>query len=202
MDELSEPQAPSWKRFLSPWKIAAILIAFFLLVQGYLYWRDRTIIRDLESDPAFATPAFQLRFSRKMSYDPHTFIGRGAQGGLWRWTPGGLELTEEGRRFFEQQGDQFISHAAAGRRRVRRISRMERRGGREPQLLIDFFYEWAEIFPPAAVLPFPPPRQGQEYFASARLAPGPEGWTVQSLEARDFDEAMTRLREIASGVRR
>jgi hypothetical protein len=197
-----DPLEPSWKRLLSPGRIAAVLVAFFLIVQGYLWWRDRAIAQDLERDPAFATPAFELRFSRKMPYDPLTFLGRGAKAGLWRWTPEGLELTEEGRSFFEQQGDQFVSRAGAGRRRIRRISSIVRGDGGEPQLAVDFFYEWTELSPAAANLPFPAPRQGQEYLASARLARGPEGWQVQSLEARDFDEAMGRLREIASGVRK
>jgi hypothetical protein len=202
MSELSASPEPSWGRFLSPWKIAAAIMAVFLAVQGYLFWQDRTIGQDLESDPSFATPDFELRFSRKMPYDPLTFLGRGARAGLWRYTRDGLELTEEGRKFFQQEGDQFVSIAPAGRRQVRRISSIERRDGSEPQLFINFFYEWTEISPAAASLPFPPPRPGQEYFASARLVRGPEGWNVQFLEARDFDEALARLQELASGVRK
>lgn len=202
MSELSASPEPSWRRFLSPWKIAAAILAAFLAVQGYLFWQDRSIGQDLESDPSFATPGFELRFSRKMPYDPLTFLGRGAKAGLWRYTREGLELTEEGRKFFQQEGDYFVSAASAGRRRVTRISSIEHRDGSEPQLLITFFCEWIELSPAAASLPFPSPRQGQEYFASASLVRGSEGWKVQSLEARDFDEAMARLREIASGVRK
>ena len=184
---------------VSPWGIAAVLVGAFLLSQGYESWRDRGLQAAIEGYEPFASPTFDLQFSRKLPFDPLSFLGRGVQSGLWQWTPEGLILTDEGRKFFEQSGDQFISHASAGRRKVRRMpSIRSRSGGRE----IEFFYEWTEISAPAAALLYPPPRAGEEYLGRATLAQERGAWKVTSIETRDFDETRSHLQDIASGVRR
>ena len=184
---------------LSPWGIAAVLVGIFLLAQGYLAWRDRGLVSAIESYEPFAAPPFDLQFSRKLPYDPLSFLGRGAQAGFWQWTPAGLVLTDEGHKFFEQAGDQFLSRSAAGRRTLKRV-RSDRtvNGQRE----VEFFYEWAEISPPAAVLPLPPPRAAEEYLGQASLVQEGGVWKVTSLQTRDFEEPMARLKDAASGVRK
>lgn len=190
---------PAWKRLLTPWRIAAALLAGFLLSQAYFSWQDRSLIAALNSHPPFAMPAFELRFSRRIPYDPLTFVGRGARAGLWKWTPEGLELTPEGGAYFRMEGEWIVSHAVAGRRRYARLRERTREGEHER---IAFFYQWEEISIPAVALLFPPPELGKEYLATAVMSRTAEGWTVRSLQTRDYDEPLAHLQSIASGVRR
>ncbi|MGH9786094.1 MAG: hypothetical protein ACRD88_18140, partial [Terriglobia bacterium] len=200
MNGESESRKPAGLRefFASPWKVAGVLFAIFLVVQGYLALRDREVTGAIDEQGPFAVPALPLQFSRKMAYDPLSFLGRGRQAGLWNWTPDGLVLTEEGKKFFEQAGEQFLSRAPAGRRRVTRVSDIAASDGRRE---IWFFYEWTEIAPPAAALLYPPPRPGAEYLGRAVLEQAEGAWRVTSLETRDFDESLARLQDIAAGVR-
>jgi len=184
---------------VSPREVAAVLVIGFLLVQGYLLIRDRDLTSAIDRHTPFAQPALPLEFSRKMAYDPLSFLGRGRQAGLWDWTPEGLVLTDAGRSFFEASGDRFASRASAGRRRVARISDIVARDG---QREIFFFYEWTEITPPAAALLYPAPQTGGEYYGRAVLEQDQGEWKVTSFETRDFDEPLARLRDIAAGVRR
>ncbi len=180
-------------------EIAAVLIIVFLFVQGYLAVRDRGFRVAIDSHAAFAQPALPLEFSRTMDYDPLSFLGRGRQAGLWDWTPEGLVLTETGRGFFETSGDRFVSRTSAGQRKVTRLSSIDDRDGRRE---ISFFYEWTEITPPAAALLFPAPRTGTEYLGRAILEQQEGDWMVSSFEARDFEEPLARLQDIAAGVQR
>ena len=184
---------------LSPWGIAAVLVGIFLLLQGYLAWRDRGLVAAIEGYEPLAAPAFDLQFSRKLPYDPLLFTGRGAQAGFWKWTPAGLVLTEEGQEFFEQSGDQFIGHAPAGRRRLSRIRDIRSQNG---QQVIEFFYEWTEVSPLVTALLRPAPRTAEEYLGHAVLEREQGAWKVVSLQARDFEEPMAHLKDIASGIRK
>ena len=201
MNASDNPGEPlSLRAFLmSPWKVAAVLVGIFLVVQGYLALRDRGVAAAIAEQEAFAAPALSLRFSRKMAYDPLSFLGRGKQAGLWNWTPDGLVLTEEGKKFFEQSGDQFRSLAPAGQRRVTRLRDIGESGGRRE---VFFFYQWTEVAPPAAALLHPAPQPGVEYLGRAVLEQADGAWRVASFETRDFDEPLARLRDIAAGVRR
>ncbi|MBI2820361.1 MAG: hypothetical protein HYX73_10310 [Acidobacteria bacterium] len=193
-------EEPKWKRFLTPWKITAVLIAAFLISQAFISWRDSFIVSTLDNSPAFAVPEFTLEFSRKIQYDPLTFVGRGARAGFWTWTPEGLELTSEGIKYFRLEGGMIVSQVQAGRRKVSRIRNKEMRDGIALRYTIDFLYEWTEISPPAVALLYPPPKMKDEYLGKAILYQGPNGWEVTSLETRDFDEPLEHLQSIASGV--
>lgn len=197
MSESSVAEEPAWKRLLTPWKIAAALLAVFLIIQAYLMWRDSFAVSALNNFPAFATPELKLSFSKKIQYDPLSFVGRGARAGLWTWTPQGLELTPEGSKYFRMDGEMIVSQGAAGRRRLSRIR--ERTMQAERQQIV-FFYQWEEISPPLAALLSPPPKLGDEYLASAMLARSDTVWEVSSLETRDFDVPLAHLQSIASGV--
>ncbi|MBI3935195.1 MAG: hypothetical protein HY316_10935 [Acidobacteria bacterium] len=197
MSALIGTEEPVWKRFLTPWKIAAVLLAVFLISQAYLTRRDRVMVSALDSPPAFATPELKLEFSKNIPYDPLSFVGRGARAGFWTWTPQGLELTPEGSKYFRMDGDRMVSQAAAGRRRFSRLRERTTHG--ENQQIV-FFYQWEEITPATAALLFPPPKLGEEYLASAVLVPSGDAWQVSSLETRDFDEPLAHLQSIASGV--
>ena len=199
MNESSVAEEPAWKRLLTPWKIAAVLLAVFLISQAYLTWRDSFAVSALNNYQAFAAPELKLSFSKKTQYDPLSFVGCGARAGLWTWTPQGLELTPEGSKFFRMDGEMIVSQGAAGRRRLSRIR--ERTTQAESRQIV-FFYEWEEIAPPTAALLAPPPKLGDEYLASAVLMRAGNGWEVSSLETRDFDEPLVHLQSIASGVRR
>ena len=184
---------------LSAKEIAAVLVIVFLLVQGYLAIRDRGLESSINDHAAFAHPALPLEFSRKMDFDPLSFLGRGQQAGLWEWSEEGLLLTEDGKTFFEQSGDQFISQATAGQRRVTRLSNITSGDERRE---ITFFYEWTEVTPPASALLFPAPRTGTEYLGRAVLEQEQGSWKVTSFETQDSDEPLGRLQDIAAGVRR
>ena len=184
---------------LSAREVAGVLVIVFLLVQGYLAIRDRGLTSTIGGHAAFAQPGLPLEFSRKMDYDPLSFLGRGRQAGLWDWTPEGLVLTETGRGFFEAAGERFVSRASAGQRRVTRLSSINTREGRRE---ISFFYEWTEVTPPAAALLFPAPQTGKEYLGRAVLEQEQGDWKVTSFETQDFDEPLARLQDIAAGVRR
>lgn len=196
----NDTEEPNWKRWLTPWKIAVVLIAAFLISQAFYSWRDRSIVSALDNSPAFAIPEFTLEFSRKIQYDPLTFVGRGARAGFWTWTPEGLELTPEGLEYFRKEGGMIVSQVQAGRRKVSRIRNKETRDGRALRYTIDFFYEWTEISLPAVALLYPPPKMNSEYLGKAILHQGPNGLEVTSLETRDFDEPLAHLQAIASGV--
>ncbi len=187
-----------FKSLLTPWRIAAILIGIFLLGQGYLAWRNLAFETALESHAPFATPVFELEFSRHFPYDPLSFIGRGARAGLWEWSPEGLNLTEEGNTFFQEFGERFVSQAAAGQRRISRFrtNREVREGVRH----IDFLYEWIEVSLPAAALVVPPPREEEVYLGRAVLVLEGGQWKVASFQTLDFEEPMAHLQEVATGV--
>ena len=184
---------------LSAKEVAAVLVIVFLLVQGYLAIRDQGLRSSIDSHAAFAQPDLPLEFSRKKDFDPLSFLGRGQQAGLWDWTPEGLELTADGKNYFDQTGDQFVSRASAGQRKVARLSNISTRDGRRE---ISFFYEWTEVTPPASALLFPAPRTGTEYLGRAVLEQEQGDWKVTSFETQDFDEPLSRLQDIAAGVRR
>jgi hypothetical protein len=200
MNDETETGKPTGLRafLMSPWKVAAVLLGIFLLVQGYLVWRDRGVTAALDGYEPFAAPAFPLQFSRKMPFDPLSFLGRGRQAGLWNWTQDGLVLTEEGKKFFEQSGEQFLSRAPAGRRRVTRLRDIGESGGRRE---VFFFYQWTEVAPPAALL-YPAPQPGEEYLGRATLEQADGTWRVTSFQTLDFEEPLARLQDIAAGVRR
>jgi hypothetical protein len=189
----------SLKKLLSPWGIALGLLLVFLAWQGYGYWKDRGLEQALERDPAFASPELKLDFSKKIQYDPLSFVGRGAHAGLWTWTPKGLELTPEGGKYFRMDGDQIVSQAPAG---TRRLTRIQLQSSTAAGTQLDFFYEWVELSPAAEALLKPAPRKGEEYLARAVLERTGAGWQVKSLETRDFDEPLGRLQDIANGVLR
>lgn len=191
-------EEPRWRRFLTPWKIAAVLLAAFLITQGYLWWRSRFIVEVMNDFPAFATPGFKLEFSSKIQYDPLTFVGRGARAGFWKWTPQRLVLTESGRRYFRMEGDKIVSQMTAGRRQLSGLREQSTQGDR---IRINFYYRWEELSPPTVALLYPPPKLGEDYLGSAVLVRLGEKWEVTSLETRDFDEPLEHLQSIASGVR-
>lgn len=196
--EANSPKRAIFHRILSPWGIAIIILALFFLGQGYLAWRDRSVKEALESDVSFATPALDVAFSKKLPYDPLSFIGKGARAGLWQWTPEALVLTDEGRKFFSESGDLFVSHAAAGKREVKRIR--INAGTKEGDRRVEFVYQWTEVSPPAAVLLNPPPRQNDDYPGQAVLTHEGGSWKVKSLRTQDFDDTLAHLKQAASGV--
>ena len=183
----------------SPREIAGVLVILFLLVQAYLAVRDHGLTAAIDGHAAFAQPTLPLEFSRTTAYDPLSFLGRGRQAGLWNWTPEGLVLTDEGRFFFDPSGDRFVSRASAGRRRVTRLFDITTRDG---QREVSFFYEWTEVTPPAEALLRPAPRTETEYLGRVLLEQDAGEWRVTSFETRDFEESLSRLQDIASGVRR
>ena len=188
----------SWtKRLLSPWSIAAALLAAFFLYQGWDAWRDRALYDALNNHAAFGAPAFPLEFSRTIQYDPLSFVGRGARAGFWQWTPQGLVLTDRGREYFREEGGKFISAAPAGRREVTRIRWREAQGVRQQ---LEFFYAWTELSPVTVALLYPSPKPEQEFLGNAALIREGSGWRVESVSTRDFDEPLARLQKIASGV--
>ncbi|MBI4460361.1 MAG: hypothetical protein HY648_09930 [Acidobacteria bacterium] len=203
MSAASAPSSPSKKphpfvrRLLSPWGAAAVLVVVLLLVQAYLVRQDRVLISALDNFPPFAAPEFALRFSRKTPYDPLSFVGRGARGGLWQWSPEGLILTEKGRQFFTEAGQDFVCQTTAGRRRVTRIRSDASRDG-ERQL--EFSYEWVELSAPAAALLYPQLRLEEDYLGRATLTEEQGNWRVQSFQTPDFDNPLAHLQEVASGV--
>ncbi len=196
-DEQVTPAQKFFKSLLTPWRITAILIGVFFLGQGYLTWRNLAFETALESHAPFATPEFELEFSRRLPYDPLSFIGRGAQAGLWEWSPEGLNLTEEGSAFFQESGGRFVSQAVAGQRRINRFR--SNNEVREGERHIDFLYEWTEVSLPAAALLVPPPREEETYLGRAVLVREDGQWKVASLQTLDFEEPMAHLQEIATG---
>ena len=197
---MSEDQVPpAWKRLLTPWKVAALLIAAFLLSEGYLTWRDSFLVGAINDAPAFGSPELKLSFSKKIQYDPLTFVGRGAHAGFWTWSPQGLQLTPEGEKYFRMDGDTIVSQAGAGRRKLSRIrDRVAAVDGEK----VTFFYRWEELSPVTTALLSPPPKLGDEYLADAIVTRRGGAWQVVSTEARDFEEPLQRVQDAAAGVRR
>jgi hypothetical protein len=196
--ESGVPERAIFKRILSPWGIAAIIMAIFFLGEAYLAWRDSAVETALASDPAFQSPPFELSFSKNIPYDPLSFVGRGAQAGLWKWSPNGLLLTDDGRKFFDESGERFVSRAPAGKRRVKRIKTNNPVGSGDRR--IEFLYEWTEVATPAASLLSQPPKLTEEYPGEAVMTRAGAGWKVKSLRTQDFEEPMAHLQEAASGV--
>lgn len=93
---MNSPSMPATRflgRLLSPWVIAGFLVGIFLLLEAYLARQDRSRMAVLNNFPAFATPAFELQFSKKFQWDPLSFTGRGARAG-----PGGAAADGQGAR--------------------------------------------------------------------------------------------------------
>ena len=194
------PERTIFQRILTPWRIAAVLLVIFAVGEAYLAWRDRGVESALENDPVFTTPSLDFAFSSKIAYDPLSFVGRGAQAGLWKWTPEALVLTENGRHFFEASGEMLVSRAVAGKRRIQRIRTNVETGSGDRR--IGFLYQWSEVSPPGAALLSPPPRVGEEYPGEAVMTRESGSWKLKSLRTQDFDESLARLKLAASGVRK
>ena len=170
------PERTIFRRIVSPWCIAAALLVIFAVGEAYLAWRDRCVETALENDPVFTTPALDLTFSSKIAYDPLSFVGHGAQAGLWKWTPEALVLTENGRQFFDNSGGIFISRAVAGKRRIQRIRTNV--GTSTGDRRIGFLYQWSEVSPPGAALLSPPPRVKEEYPGEAVMTRETGAWKL------------------------
>ena len=187
------------KKLLSPWGVALTLLVVFLGWQGYGYLRDRGLEQALAQYQPFATPELKLDFSKHIQYDSLNFVGRAAHAGLWTWTPKGLELTPEGSKYFRTDGDQIVSQAPAG---ARRVTRIQLQSATPAGTQVDFFYEWTDISPVTQAVLLPAPKKGEEYLGRALFEHASGGWKVKSLETRDFDEPLARVQDVAHGVLR
>ncbi len=125
---------------------------------------------------------------------------KGAQAGLWKWSPDGLVLTDDGRKYFDESGGMFVSRLPAGQRRIKRIRINTATGDGDRH--VEFIYEWTEVSPPSTALLVHPPLLKEEYPGEATLTRDGGSWKVKSLRTLDFEEPMTHLKEVASGVRK
>ena len=175
-----------------------IVAAVFLPWWGITAVREHAARMAVELHTAFNQPSLELSFSKKITYDPQTFVGRGRHSGLWDWSPEGLTLTEKGRKFFTDDASSIWGSFAAGRRVVKAFGAVQDvSGGRE----VTFFYTWSEVSEPAAKLLNDPPVAGNAYRGRAVLILDNGVWRVKSLSTPDYDKALALLLTEARGTR-
>ncbi len=189
------------QRFQWQWILVAAVGAIFLPWWGITAAREHSARLAIELHTPFLKPFLDVRFSKKIQYDPQTFIGRGRETGYWIWSPEGLELGSKGRQFFADTGDgESIAGAiTAGKRQLDSVNSVQdRNGGRE----VLFNYSWTEISEPIAKLLNAPPKKGVAYRGKAMLVEENSVWKVQSMSLPDFDEPMAILQKQAAGALR
>src|SRR5438445_4488633 len=120
------------------WVLVALVAAIFIPWWALTAARDRSARLAIELHTPFVKPFLDVRFSKKIPYDPQSFIGRGREAGYWEWSPEGLTSTSKGRLYFEDAGDSISGAVAAGKREIRSIeSVQDRNGGRQERFHYD-----------------------------------------------------------------
>ena len=176
-----------------------------LVAAVFLPWWGITAVREhagrmaVELHIPFNQPSLELSLSKKIQYDPQTFVGRGRHAGFWEWSPEGLALTEKGRKFFTDDASSIWGSLTAGRRVLTNLGSVQDvSGGRE----VGFFYAWSEVSEPIAKLLNDPPAAGKTYRGRAMLVLENGVWRVRSLDTPDYDQAVALLLKEAQGALR
>lgn len=159
---------------------------------------ERGTRRAIDNYQPFSLPAFDVRFSKTIKFDPLGFMGTGIQAGLWEWTPNGITLAEKGRAYFGETPEAITSVVGAGHRVISSFDGFQDRDGKRD---VRFHWRWVEITPPAELLLSRKPRLNEDYEGHAILLPGSGGWRVEKLDTPDFDIPMALLRDTAAGVK-
>jgi hypothetical protein len=161
--------------------------------------RERNARQSIELFTPFTQPVLDLRFSKKITYDPLSFVGRGRVAGFWEWSPDGLILTPKGANIFTDFGDDIGGKLIAGKRRVDSIRSVQTHGTvRE----VRFRYVWAEITEPTAKLLNKPPKSGEDYEATATQSLEGGVWKTTTVKTEDFEKAVDLLMRQATGALR
>lgn len=182
-----------------PALIGLIVLVLFLpwvLLTGK---SERDSRRAIESYDPFSLPAFPIRFSKTMKFDPLGFLGQGMHAGFWQWTPNGMVLADGGRPYFAESADSISSIVGAGKRAITSLQGYQDRDGKRE---LRFRYRWTEVTPPARSLLSKPPDPNEEYDGKALLARTSGVWRVEKLETPDFDIPMKLLLDTTAGVQR
>ncbi len=181
------------------WILVLAVAAVFIPWWAMTGMRERTARLAVELHTSFTQPRLEFRFSKRISYDPQTFVGRGRVAGFWDWTPEGLVLTEKGSKFFRDDGPDIAAALVMGRRQITTIRSVQNKdGGRDTR----FVYNWKEVSEPAAKLLSSPPHAGADYEGEALLAEESGVWRVKSLSTPDYEKPVAILLKQATGALR
>ena len=191
---------PEWKLPVRPqWLLAMVVVAAFVPWWLYTNYGERRARTTLELHTPFARPLLEMRFSKRIYYDPQTFVGRGRSTGYWEWTPEGLTLTEKGRLYFHESGEDFVTAAPIGRRAIASIRSVQEA---PPGYAVTFKYTWTEVAEPASKLLPTPPKKDAEYEGTATLAEEGGVWKVKDLKTPDLEKPLAIVLHQATGARR
>jgi len=189
-----------WKLPVRPqWLLALVVVAAFVPWWLYTSYGERRARTTIELHTPFTRPILEMRFSKRIYYDPQTFVGRGRKAGYWEWTPEALKLTEKGALYFRDSGEDFATAAPIGRRAITSIHSVQKA---PPGLVVTFKYTWTEVAEPAITLLPTAPRQDAEYEGTATLAEEGGVWKVKDLKTPDLEKPLAIVMHQATGARR
>lgn len=189
-----------WKLPVRPqWLLAMIVVAAFIPWWLYTSYGERRARTTIELHTPFTRPIFEVRFSKRIYYDPQTFVGRGRKAGYWEWSPEGLILTAKGAEYFRDAGEDYATASPIGRRAITSVQSVQTTAA---GLAVTFKYTWTEVAEPAITLLPTAPSQGAEYEGKATLAEEGGVWKVKSLSAPDLEKPMAIVLHQATGARR
>lgn len=180
-----------------PALIGLVVLALFIPWVILTGKSERDTRRAIVNYQPFSQPAFDIRFSKTIKFDPLGFMGTGIEAGWWEWTPNGMALAEKGRAYFADTPEAITSLVGSGRRVISSFDGFQDRGGKRD---VRFHWRWAEITPPAQLLLSRKPQINEDYEGHAVLSAGPDGWRVEKLETPDFDIPMALLRDTVAGI--
>jgi hypothetical protein len=191
---------PEWKLPIRPqWLLAAVVVAAFIPWWLYTSHGERRARETIELHTPFSRPMFEMRFSKKIYYDPQTFVGRGRKAGYWEWSPDGLALTEKGAQYFRDTGEEYATSSPIGRRAITSVRAVQKT---PDGLAVTFKYTWTEVAEPAITLLPTAPRQGQEYEGTAALAEEGGVWKLKTFSTPDLEKPLAIVLYQATGARR
>jgi hypothetical protein len=192
-------QQPIWRRVPLPVLLGLIVLVIaipWIFVTGK---SERDARLAIETYDPFTLPQFQIKFSRTMKWDPQGLLGRGVQANFWKWTPTGIELTDNGRKYFGETPEAISCLVGAGRRVITKIESFKDEGGKR---LVNFMYHWTEVTPPARSLLSTAPDPDKLYDGRAVLVNGNGQWRVESMQTPHFDKPMAILSDESQGILR
>jgi hypothetical protein len=171
------------------WVFVAVVVAAFLPWWIMTASRESSSQDAIESDPKFAKPKVNVKFSKTIQWDGQSFLGRGRTAGFWDWTPKGVVLTPKGQNLFEDDQTSISGDLVVGARKLTTIKSVQPRGAEREVL---FLFVWTELTDMTKLLNASPVI-GKEYQAVATLAETGGVWKMKSLSTPDFTTSLLVL---------
>ncbi|OFV99713.1 MAG: hypothetical protein A3F68_02280 [Acidobacteria bacterium RIFCSPLOWO2_12_FULL_54_10] len=172
---------------------------------GWWMWLSvgKSKARDaLNAQSGFREPVLEINFPRRVedTAENDRLLEAGVKSGIWRTQRGSganhfieVRLTNQGRMFFSEIGNDIVSTARVGKRMVKEVTTMKRRGtSRE----IEFVYNWEELGEAVAVLGDDGPEMQKDNKGEAILLYENNQWRAIHWGTTELDESVARFRKL------